>query len=51
MVDWFCWLLILAGLILLGSSRLLHRRTGVPLAAWLIIGAVMLGFGVWRLDF
>ena len=51
MIDWFCWLLILVGLALIGSSRFLHRRIAVPTAAWLIIGAAILALGLWRLDF
>jgi len=51
MIDWFCWLLIVVGLVLTGGSRFLHRRIGMPTAAWLIIGAAMLAIGLWRLDF
>ena len=51
MIDWFCWILILVGLILMGCSRILHRRIGMPTAAWLIIGAAILAVGLWRLDF
>jgi hypothetical protein len=51
MIDWFCWLLILAGLLLMLGSRLLHRNIGMPAAAWLVVGVVILLFGIWRFEF
>lgn len=49
MIDWFCWLLLLVGLLLMSGSRFLHRRIGMPTPAWLALGAVALSIGLWRL--
>ena len=49
MIDWFCWLLLLVGLLLMGGSRFLHRRIGMHTAVWLTLGAVVLLLGLWRL--
>lgn len=51
MIDWFCWIAIVVGLVLMIGSRFLHRKIGMPTVAWLIIGAGILAFGVWRLQF
>jgi hypothetical protein len=50
-IDWLCWLLLLIGLLLAIGSRFLHRRMGLPRAAWLAIGMGIALGGAIRLDF
>lgn len=51
LIDWFCWLLILVGVLFASGSRFLRRRIGFPAAAWLIVGAVIALVGLMRLHF
>ena len=51
MIDWFCWLLLLVGLVLIIGSRTLHRRIGMPTAVWAAVGGLVALVGIFLLDF
>lgn len=42
MIDWFCWILLLVGLVIVFTSGFLHRKTRLPVLSWRILGLVLI---------